>query len=144
MDVEDDGRLKVFLSHSNKPKDYDLANQIISDLEKREIKIIGQWNMDKGSFVMQAITKLIENVDKTLIVLSENSLDSPWCSFELLVSLEKSQRTNQLGVVLLLIDLEEEQVWFKFIIIDSLVRLSGPAVKIKNLLWFVKSLFESS
>lgn len=106
-------KLQVFLSHSNKAEDYDLANQIIKDLERTDegIKIIDQSHMTVGGHAVSEITKLVDRVDKTLLVISKNSLNSGWCSFELLISLEKSQRTNQLGVVLLLKDIEETEVF---------------------------------
>lgn len=106
-----DNTSRYFISHSNKPEDYDLVNQIvIPKLREKGISIYEQNELLPGTPVLSSITSLVDKADKTLLFLTENSLESSWCSFELLISLEKSQRTNRLAVVLLLHKIEESQV----------------------------------
>ncbi|XP_052105601.1 uncharacterized protein LOC127738401 [Mytilus californianus] len=112
LDIEEsDGKLKVFISHSNELEDsFLVSNEVVPKLKARNIQICGQDELRPGNHVVPAITKLIHKIDKTLLFMSKNSLKSPWCSFELLISLEKSQRINRLAVVLLLYDIEESEL----------------------------------
>ncbi|VDI16256.1 Hypothetical predicted protein [Mytilus galloprovincialis] len=108
---ESSGKLKVFISHSNEFEDRQIvSNVVVPKLEAKNIKICGQDELRPGNHVLPEITKLIHKIDKTLLFMSKNSLKSPWCSFELLISLEKSQRINRLAVVLLLYDIEESEL----------------------------------
>ena len=114
MAGENADELKVFISHSNEPDDYNLVtNEVVTKLganKRAKIEIYGQDKFKPGKYVVETITKTIEDVDRTLLFLSKNALKSPWCSFELLISLERSQRANLLSVVLLLYDLDESEV----------------------------------
>jgi hypothetical protein len=108
MDVS---ALKVFISHSNKPEDRGLVSrEVIPKLERNNITICGQNDFMPGQTLLPSITKKIEEADRTLLFISKNALESPWCSFELLISLERAQRTNLLSVVLLLHGIEESEV----------------------------------
>ncbi|CAC5401079.1 TMEM173 [Mytilus coruscus] len=112
LDIEEetDGKLKVFISHSNEYEDRQTVSyEVVPKLEERNIKIYGQEQLIAGNYVVPAITKLIHKIDKTLLFISKNSLKSSWCSLELLISLEKSQRINRLAVVLLLYDIEKSE-----------------------------------
>ena len=107
----DASALKVFISHSNKPEDRRLINtEVIPKLKEHNITICGQNNLVPGQTLLPSITKLIEEADRTLLFISKNALESSWCSFELLISLERAQRTNLLSVVLLLHGIEESEV----------------------------------
>ncbi|XP_052105593.1 uncharacterized protein LOC127738397 isoform X2 [Mytilus californianus] len=106
-----DNTSRYFISHSNKFEDRHLVNEVvIPKLKKKGIIIYEQDELQPGTHVLPAITSLVDKADKTLLFISENSLGSSWCSFELLISLEKSQRTNRLAVVLLLHKIEESQL----------------------------------
>ncbi|XP_071163205.1 uncharacterized protein [Mytilus edulis] len=108
---ESNGKLKVFISHSNEDEDRQIvSNVVVPKLEARNIQIYGQEHLVAGNYVVPAITNLVHDTDKTLLFISKNSLKSPWCSFELSISLEKSQRTNRLSVVLLLYDIEKSEI----------------------------------
>lgn len=107
----DENALKVFISHSNECEDREcITEEIIPKLQARNIKIYGQDCFVPGSQVLSTITKLVNNTDRTLLFISKNALKSPWCSFELLISLERAQRTNWLSVVLLLYDVDESEI----------------------------------
>jgi hypothetical protein len=107
----DESALKVFISHSNKPEDHGLINrEVIPKLKEHNITICGQNDLIPGQILLPSITKLIEEADRTLLFISKNALESSWCSFELLISLERAQRTNLLSVVLLLHGIEESEV----------------------------------
>ena len=95
--------LKVFISHSNKDEDNELVHkEVIPKLEAKNIRIYGQEHFVPGNQVIPTITKMVDITDKTLLFMSKNAMESSWCSFELLISLERAQRTNRLSVVLLL------------------------------------------
>ena len=107
----DESALKVFISHSNKAEDRGLVSrEVIPKLERNNIAICGQNKLLPGQTLLPSITKLIEEADRTLLFISKNALESPWCSFELLISLERAQRTNLLSVVLLLHGIKESEV----------------------------------
>ena len=107
----DGSALKVFISHSNKAEDHRLiSTEVIPKLERNNITICGQNKLLPGQTLLPSITKLIEEADRTLLFISKNALESSWCSFELLISLERAQRTNLLSVVLLLHGVEESEV----------------------------------
>ena len=103
--------LKVFISHSNKDEDNELVHkEVIPKLEAKNIRIYGQERFVPGNQVIPTITKMVDITDKTLLFMSKNSMESSWCSFELLISLERAQRTNRLSVVLLLHDISASEV----------------------------------
>ncbi|VDI08863.1 Hypothetical predicted protein [Mytilus galloprovincialis] len=102
---------RYFISHSNKLEDSNLVLEVVvPKLREKGINIYEQDDLQAGTQVLPAITSLVDKADKTLLFLTENSLGSSWCSFEMLISLEKSQRTNRLAVVLLLHKIEESQL----------------------------------
>jgi predicted metal-dependent phosphotriesterase family hydrolase len=103
--------LKVFISHSNKDEDNELVRkEVIPKLEAKNIRICGQECFVPGNQVIPTITNMVDNTDKTLLFMSKNAMESLWCSFELLISLEKAQRTNRLSVVLLLHGISASEV----------------------------------
>ena len=107
----DESDLKVFISHSNKLEDRTLiSKEVIPKLKANNITISGQNDLIPGQSLLPSIAKLIGEADRTLLFISKNALESPWCSFELLISLERAQRTDLLSVVLLLHGVEESEV----------------------------------
>ena len=103
--------LKVFISHSNKDEDHELVHkEVIPKLEAKNIIIYGQEHFVPSNPVIPTITKMVDITDKTLLFMSKNAMESLWCSFELLISLEKAQRTNRLSVVLLLHGISASEV----------------------------------
>ena len=103
--------LKVFISHSNKDEDNELVHkEVIPKLEAKNIRIRGQHNAVPGEQVIPTITKMVDITDKTLLFMSKNAMESSRCSFELLISLERAQRTNRLSVVLLLHGISASEV----------------------------------
>ena len=103
--------LKVFISHSNKDEDNELVHkEVIPKLEAKNIRIYGQEHLVPGNQVIPTITKMVDITDKTLLFMSKNAMESSWCSFELLISLERAQRTNRLSVVLLLHGISASEV----------------------------------
>ncbi|XP_052105597.1 uncharacterized protein LOC127738399 isoform X2 [Mytilus californianus] len=102
---------RYFISHSNKLEDSNLVVEVVvPKLREKGINIYEEDDLQAGTLVLSSITSLVDKADKTLLFLTENSLGSAWCSFEMLISLEKSQRTNRLSVVLLLHKIEESQL----------------------------------
>ena len=103
--------LKVFISHSNKDEDNELVRkEVIPKLEAKNITIYGQACFVPGKPVIPTITNMVDNTDKTLLFTSKNAMESAWCSFELLISLQRAQRTNRLSVVLLLHGISASEV----------------------------------
>ncbi|VDI25581.1 Hypothetical predicted protein [Mytilus galloprovincialis] len=104
--------IKVFLSHSNELDDQQLVfDEILPKLEVFEdLNILTQDELKPGQIFLSSLTELVDKVDKTLLFITKNAMQSSWCNLELLIGLERSQRKQQLSVVLLLHDIEEKDI----------------------------------
>ena len=104
--------IKVFLSHSNELDDQQLVfDEILPKLEVFEdLNILTQDELKPGQIFLSSLTELVDKVDKTLLFITKNAMQSSWCNLELLIGLERSQRKQQLSVVLLLHGIEEKDV----------------------------------
>ncbi|XP_062571123.1 uncharacterized protein LOC134233144 [Saccostrea cucullata] len=94
----------VFLIHANDPpEDRDFALKTVKHLlESKGLKVMtDEDNFLGGQKVFDNIALAIRSCRKSLIILTEHSHKSPWCSLELLMALEKSHRRNIMSVVVL-------------------------------------------
>ncbi|XP_048746643.2 stimulator of interferon genes protein-like isoform X2 [Ostrea edulis] len=94
----------VFLIHVNEPtEDRDLAlGKVKPLLESRGIKVMTDHDDFRGGrSVLDNIALAVRSCRKCLIVLTEHSHNSPWCSLELLLAMEKSHRQNIMSLVVL-------------------------------------------
>ncbi|XP_062599437.1 stimulator of interferon genes protein-like [Saccostrea cucullata] len=94
----------VFLIHANDPyEERDFALKIVKPLlESKGLKVMTDYDDFKsGENVFDNIALAIKRCKKSLIILTEHSHRSPWCSLELILALEKSHRRNIMSVVVL-------------------------------------------
>ncbi|CAG2217974.1 MITA [Mytilus edulis] len=112
LDLKRMTAIKVFLSHSNELDDQQLVyDEILPKLEVfKDISILTQDELQPGQIFLSSLTELVDKVDKTLLFITKNAMQSSWCSLELLIGLERSQRKQQLSVVLLLHGIEEKDI----------------------------------
>lgn len=94
----------VFLIHANEPNEDKVFAllKLKPLLEGRKLKVlVDEEDFQGGETVFSNIAKAVTRCRKSLIVLTEHSRESPWCSLELLLALEKSHRHNIMSVVVL-------------------------------------------
>ncbi|KAJ8310192.1 hypothetical protein KUTeg_012057 [Tegillarca granosa] len=99
----------VFIIYSSNDRDI-VINDIQPNLKNKNFSILYDDEFEAGKMVINNITSSIQKSKKILMVLTQEALDSPWCRFELLLALEKTQQTNIHSVVLLLKGLSPEKV----------------------------------
>ena len=83
-------RLTIFLSHSHKDKDKDIIVQVAEFLleENDDIYLYVDWNDSSMPIVTSSktakeIKSRIEEFDKFIVLLTENSKESKWVPWEL-------------------------------------------------------------
>ncbi|XP_061171897.1 uncharacterized protein LOC133181398 [Saccostrea echinata] len=94
----------VFLIHANEPmEERNFALKTVKPLLKfKGLKVMtDEDDFLGGQKVFDNIALAIRSCRKSLIILTEHSHKSPWCSLELLMALEKSHRRNIMSVVVL-------------------------------------------
>lgn len=94
----------VFLIHANEPKEDKVFAllKLKPLLEGRNLKVlVDEDDFPGGGSVFLNIARAVRRCRKSLIVLTEHSRESRWCSLELLLALEKSHRRNIMSVVVL-------------------------------------------
>ncbi|XP_065925261.1 uncharacterized protein [Magallana gigas] len=94
----------VFLIHANEPKeDKEFALLKLKPLlERQNLKVlVDEEDFRAGECVLSSIARAVRQCRKSLMVLTKHSQESPWCSLELQMALEKSQRHNIMSVVVL-------------------------------------------
>lgn len=94
----------VFLIHANEPKEDKVFAllKLKPLLERQNLKVlVDEDDFLGGETVFTNIARAVRRCRKSLIVLTEHSRESPWCSLELLLALEKSHRRNIMSVVVL-------------------------------------------
>uniref|UniRef100_K1QGG9 Uncharacterized protein n=1 Tax=Magallana gigas TaxID=29159 RepID=K1QGG9_MAGGI len=94
----------VFLIHANEPKEDKVFAllKLKPLLERQNLKVlVDEEDFLGGETVFTNIARAVRRCQKSLIVLTEHSRESPWCSLELLLALEKSHRRNIMSVVVL-------------------------------------------
>jgi hypothetical protein len=73
---------KVFISSSY--KDLDLARDLAKRLEETGVKVSStEKSGESGGRLSKQVTKDLSNADEVVIILSDESVDSPWLMFEL-------------------------------------------------------------
>ena len=94
----------VFLIHANEPsEDKEFAlNKLKPFLKEQGLKVLtDDEEFQGGQVVLDNITRAVRRCRKSVIVLTKGSNESPWCSLELLLALEKSHRHNVMSLVVL-------------------------------------------
>ena len=92
-------KIDVYLIHSAEEKSY--ANTLKERLESHDLSVVTEEDTEPGKYHVQGVSSFVQSCSKCLVVLSESSHDSAWCTLELLLALEKSHRLNTMSVVVL-------------------------------------------
>jgi TIR domain len=72
---------KVFISSSH--KDLDLARDLVKRLEEAGVKVTSAERGVRGEILSSRIVRELSNVDEIMVILTDNSVDSPWLMAEL-------------------------------------------------------------
>lgn len=92
---------KTFISHSSKDKD--LVKKI-ADTLKQENVWFDMWDMDAGDILSEKIETGIDEAKNFLIILSNNSIESPWVKYELNMALIKYLENEDYRIIIARID----------------------------------------
>lgn len=102
-----------FISYSS--KDHDFAERLHSDMQSKGVRCwFAPEDLKTGDKFRQRIDEAIRIYDKLLVVLSENSIESPWVEEEVEGALEKERRENSLVLFPVRLDgavMEANQAW---------------------------------
>ncbi len=90
--------IDVFISYSS--KDEDTANMIVEGLSERGVRCwkAGEYTINSGEDFRQKIADALNECKIFLIILSKNSMASPWCKIELTEALRKNKKIYSLKV----------------------------------------------
>ena len=90
--------IDVFISYSS--KDEDTANMIVEGLSERGVRCwkAGEYTINSGEDFRQKIADALNECKIFLIILSKNSMTSPWCKIELTEALRKNKKIYSLKV----------------------------------------------
>jgi hypothetical protein len=95
-------RPKVFLSHSSQDKEF--TDRLVVDLEKAGVDVwYDRWEIRAGDSIVSKINAGLKDSDYVLVVISPNSVGSPWVTLEINAALIESlgNRSSYLLPVLL-------------------------------------------
>ncbi|XP_045200282.2 uncharacterized protein LOC123554296 [Mercenaria mercenaria] len=99
-----------------KSSDIDKISHVASALRSYSIRCIYDNNDHKvfpiGQIVFKSIVEGIENSEKTLLLLSRNSIDSTWVLLETVLALEQSKKRNELTLRIVLNGVNEHDIPF--------------------------------
>lgn len=102
-----------FISYSS--KDHDFADRLYSDLQNRGVRCwFAPEDLKIGDRFRDRIDESIRLHDKLLLILSENSVASPWVSDEVEAAIEREHREGRTVLFPIKIDdavIESEQAW---------------------------------
>ncbi|MVM32734.1 TIR domain-containing protein [Spirosoma sp. HMF4905] len=88
--IQKPAKATVFVSYSHTDNtDLKVVTQLTNALKQANIKVvIDDESMQPGTLISQFMER-VQDVDKVVVILSENSLQSPYVGFEIMHSLEK-------------------------------------------------------
>lgn len=92
---------KTFISHSSTDKDLVIK---IADKLKQENVWFDMWDMDVGDVLSDKIEAGIDEAKNFLIILSKNSIESPWVKYELNMALIKYLENEDYRLIIARID----------------------------------------
>jgi len=109
---EDRYEKDVFLIYAG--KDEETVKKIYDGLKGQRMRCAAQFDTETfpaGKPIIESISKLILQSHRTVLVLSQNALESSWISLEVILALEQSQhrKNEDLTLRLLLVDTDESQ-----------------------------------
>ena len=82
-----DKKFDVFISHSS--QDSDFVDQLARSLKSTGIKVWSEHELQPGANWTEELERGIEQSQHMLLVVSPNSLNSPWANFEIGAILSK-------------------------------------------------------
>lgn len=99
----DRGRFEVYLIYSEEsPEERRFAEgPLRARLEGRGLAVRSEADFLAGTNLVRGRSGAVQQCSKALIILTENSHNSSWCTLELLLALEKSYRLNTVSLVVL-------------------------------------------
>jgi uncharacterized protein YjbI with pentapeptide repeats len=102
-----------FISHSS--KDHEFAQRLHADLQAKNVRCwFAPEDLKIGDKFRTRIEESIRVYDKLMVVLSENSIQSPWVEEEVEAALEKERQQNKLVLFPIRLDdavMETKQAW---------------------------------
>lgn len=113
------GRSEVYLIYSEEsPEERRFAEGALrARLEGRGLTVRSEADFLAGTNLVRGRSGAVQDCSKALILLTENSNNSSWCTLELLLALEKSYRLNSVSLVVLKISASRE---WKFQLVKTL------------------------
>jgi hypothetical protein len=102
-----------FISYSS--KDDDFAQRLYADLRQKGVRCwFAPEDLKIGDKFRTRIDESIRIYDKLMVILSENSIRSPWVEGEVEAALEKERKQNKLALFPIRLDeavMETDQAW---------------------------------
>lgn len=102
-----------FLSHSSRDKEF--AKRLHADLQSEQVRCwYAPEDLRIGDKFRQRIDEAIQVYDKLLLVLSENSVNSPWVETEVETAFEKERQRKRLVLFPIRLDnavMETREAW---------------------------------
>jgi hypothetical protein len=102
-----------FISYSN--QDDEFAQRLHADLQQKGVRCwFAPEDLKIGDKFRTRIDESIRVYDKLMVILSENSIRSPWVEEEVEAALEKERKQNKLALFPIRLDdavMETEQAW---------------------------------
>ncbi|XP_071086256.1 stimulator of interferon genes protein-like [Haliotis cracherodii] len=107
--LEDPHKQHVFIAHAQ--NDSDLSIELMQYLENYGLKcMLAERDFVPGNLVCDNIINAINTSRRVLLVLSRAFLESGWCTFEVIVAMEKMNNDNNVIIVPLLVDVVDDNV----------------------------------
>jgi uncharacterized protein YjbI with pentapeptide repeats len=102
-----------FISYSSKDREF--AERLYADLQSKGVRCwFAPEDLKIGDKLRPAFDEAIRLHDKLMVVLSENSVDSPWVEKEIETAFEKERRQNRTVLFPIRIDdavMDTDQAW---------------------------------
>ena len=112
MSAEQDYHYEAFLAYSE--YDADAARNIWQSLKTKGLKITHHTDPNgpfrHGKSAYQNMADVIENSDKTIVYLSKSALESGFVCLEIMLAVEKTQRTGRMAIEFIAERLSDDEV----------------------------------
>lgn len=92
-----DKKFNVFISYSHHDRDF--VNQLTQGLEAEGITVWSDRSIQPGSSWTEEIEKGLEQSPHILLIVSQESLNSPWINFEIGFALSKAAKSPDTLVI---------------------------------------------
>jgi len=93
-----DRKMNIFISHSH--RDSAFATQLASDLRNAGLDIfIDEWSLKPGDSIVQKINQAIRDSDYLIVILSPDSVQSPWVQAEINAALMRQLGKRNISII---------------------------------------------